>query len=99
MTRETIKTIAELVSSFATGCVATLFLKENVHPTKRIEKVATALGSMILSDMVASKSSKYVGNVCDQIFLQVDKFQESLDKVNGKKALNNDRNSEEECTD
>lgn len=66
--------IKKLIAGFTGMCVGatiTQIVSKNTQPTSRLEKITLAIGSFVISSMIADKASEYVDNEIDNTLKEI----------------------------
>lgn len=80
MTRETVKGIAKFVSSFCVGGLTSLFLKQNVVPETKFQKLYCGIGGFIVGDYISALMGDSVGKTIDRVYDEIDGLNKAIEE-------------------
>lgn len=66
--KDVVKGILSFAGSACVSSMVGLFIKQNIAPEKKLDKISCAVGSFVLSSMISDQADKYLDAQIDQVY-------------------------------
>lgn len=75
--KDVVKGILSFAGSACVSSMVGLFIKQNIAPEKKLDKISCAVGSFVLSGMISDQADKYLDAQIQQVYDLAEQFKKA----------------------